>query len=156
MSCNQSDRANALYESDFYGWTELQANVLANRQVEALDWQNLREEIISLGKQEYRELVSRLTVLVGHLLKWEYQPDKRSRSWFLTIREQRRAIRRHLQGNPSLSRIPTALSDAFEAGVDLALRDTDLPIRTFPSHCLFTFEDIMADHFLCDTSQDWP
>jgi hypothetical protein len=156
MSCNQSDRANALYESDFYGWTELQANVLANRQVEALDWQNLREEVISLGKQEYRELVSRLTVLVGHLLKWEYQPDKRSRSWFLTIREQRRAIRRHLQGNPSLSQIPTALSDAFEAGVDLALRDTDLPIRTFPSHCLFTFEDIMADHFLCDTSQDWP
>ena len=156
MSCNQSDRANALYESDFYGWTELQANVLANRQVEALDWQNLREEVISLGKQEYRELVSRLTVLVGHLLTWEYQPDKRSRSWFLTIREQRRAIRRHLQGNPSLSRIPTALSDAFEAGVDLALRDTDLPIRTFPSHCLFTFEDIITDHFLCDTSQDWP
>ena len=156
MSSNQSDRANALYESDFYGWTELQAKALATRQVEALDWQNLREEVISLGKQEYRELVSRLTVLVGHLLKWEYQPDKRSRSWFLTIREQRRAIRRHLQGNPSLkSRIPTALSDAFEAGVDLALRDTDLPIRTFPSHCLFTFEDIMTDHFLCDTSQDW-
>nr|NCS09625.1 DUF29 domain-containing protein [Microcystis aeruginosa G13-07] len=73
MSSNQSDRANALYESDFYGWTELQSNVLANRQVEALDWQNLREEVISLGKQEYRELVSRLTVLVGHLLKWEYQ-----------------------------------------------------------------------------------
>ncbi|MFM6405169.1 MAG: DUF29 domain-containing protein, partial [Microcystis sp.] len=113
------DRANSLYESDFYGWTELQAKALANRQVEALDWQNLREEIISLGKQEYRELVSRLTVLVGHLLKWEYQPDKRSRSWFLTIREQRRGIRRHLEGNPSLkSRIPTALSDAFEAGVE--------------------------------------
>jgi hypothetical protein len=150
------DQANSLYESDFYGWTELQAKALANRQVEALDWQNLREEIISLGKQEYRELVSRLTVLVGHLLKWEYQPDKRSRSWFLTIREQRRAIRRHLEGNPSLkSRIPTALSDAFEAGVDLALRETDLPIRTFPSHCSFTFEEIMADHFLCDTSQDW-
>ncbi|NCR18934.1 MAG: DUF29 domain-containing protein [Microcystis aeruginosa LL13-03] len=150
------DQANSLYEYDFYGWTELQAKALANRQVEALDWQNLREEIISLGKQEYRELVSRLTVLVGHLLKWEYQPDKRSRSWFLTIREQRRSIRRHLEGNPSLkSRIPTALSDAFEAGVDLALRETDLPIRTFPSHCSFTFEDIMADHFLCDTSQDW-
>ncbi len=96
------DQANSLYEYDFYGWTELQAKALANRQVEALDWQNLREEIISLGKQEYRELVSRLTVLVGHLLKWEYQPDKRSRSWFLTIREQRRGIRRHLEGNPSL------------------------------------------------------
>ncbi len=73
MSSNKSDQANALYESDFYGWTELQAKALATRQVEALDWQNLREEVISLGKQEYRELVSRLTVLVGHLLKWEYQ-----------------------------------------------------------------------------------
>jgi hypothetical protein len=151
------ERANSLYESDFYQWTQLQAKALATRQVEALDWQNLREEIISLGKQEYRELVSRLTVLVGHLLKWEYQPDKRSRSWFLTIREQRRAIRRHLQGNPSLkSQIPTALPDAFEAGVDLALRETDLPLRAFPSHCPFTFEDIMTDNFLCDTSQDWP
>jgi hypothetical protein len=85
MSSNKSDQANALYESDFYGWTELQAKALATRQVEALDWQNLREEIISLGKQEYRELVIRLTVLVGHLLKWEYQPDKRSRSWFLRL-----------------------------------------------------------------------
>ncbi len=114
------DQANSLYEYDFYGWTELQAKALANRQVEALDWQNLREEIISLGKQEYRELVSRLTVLVGHLLKWEYQPDKRSRSWFLTIREQRRGIRRHLEGNPSLkSRIPTALSDDTDFSLSL-------------------------------------
>jgi hypothetical protein len=74
------DRANSLYESDFYGWTQLQARALAARQVEELDWQNLQEEIISLGRQEYRELVSRLTVLLGHLLEWEYQPDKRSRS----------------------------------------------------------------------------
>ncbi len=55
--------------------------------------ENRRQEIDSLGRQEYREFVSRLSVLLGHLLKWEYQPEKRSRRWFLTIREQHRATR---------------------------------------------------------------
>jgi hypothetical protein len=110
-----------------------------------------------LGRQEYRELVSRLTVLLGHLLKWEYQSEKRSRSWFLTIREQRRAIRRHLLRNPSLkSQICEALAEGFEAGVDLALRETDLPLRVFPSDCPYEFDRVMLDNFLCDTSQDWP
>jgi hypothetical protein len=146
----------SLYQQDFYGWTQLQAQALAQKQVLALDWHNLQQEIESLGKQEYRELVSRLSVLLGHLLKWEYQPQKRSRSWFLTIREQRRAIRRHLHHNPSLqSRMAEALSEGFEAGVDLALRETDLPLRTFPNCCPYEFDNIMTDSFLCDTSQEW-
>jgi hypothetical protein len=146
----------SLYQQDFYGWTQQQVQALAHKQVSALDWQHLQEEIESLGRQEYRELVSRLTVLLGHLLKWQYQPEKRSRSWFLTIREQRRAIRRHLHQNPSLkSRMVEALEEGFEAGVDLALRETDLPLRTFPERCSYEFESIMADGFLCDTSQDW-
>ncbi|WP_017305148.1 DUF29 domain-containing protein [Spirulina subsalsa] len=144
------------YEQDFYGWTQWQAEVLAKREVSALDWQHLQEELESLGRQEYRELVSRLTVLLGHLLKWEYQPEKRSRSWFLTIREQRRGIKRHLTHNPSLkSRLPDALGDGFEAGVDLALRETDLPVKTFPEQCPYGFEEAIADSFLCDTCQDW-
>jgi hypothetical protein len=58
------NQANSLYEADFYGWTQLQASALASRQVEALDWQHLQVEIISLGRQEYRELVSRLTAAI--------------------------------------------------------------------------------------------
>ena len=152
---NSNDRS--LYQQDFYGWTQQQGQALAQKQVVALDWQNLREEVESLGRQEYRELVSRLTVLLGHLLKWEHQSEKRSRSWFLTIREQRRAIRRHLHRNPSLkSQICDALAEGFEAGVDLALRETDLPLRAFPSDCPYEFDRVMLDNFLCDTSQDWP
>ena len=144
------------YEQDFYGWTQWQAEVIAKREVSELDWQNLQEELEALGRQEYRELVSGLTVLLGHLLKWEYQPEKRSRGWFLTIREQRRAINRHLDRNPSLkSRIVDALEDGFEAGVDLALRETNLPLRTFPEQCPYQFEEVLADNFICDTSQDW-
>ena len=145
------------YEQDFYGWTQWQSQILAKRKVSELDWQNLQAELEALGRQEYRELVSRLTVLLGHLLKWEYQPENRSRNWFLTVREQRRAINRHLSRNPSLqSRIFDALEDGFEAGVDLALRETNLPLRTFPEKCPYKFEDIIADNFICDTSQDWP
>lgn len=57
------------YEQDFYGWTQWQVQVLARKQVSELDWQNLQEEVQALGRQEYRELVSRLSVLLGHLLK---------------------------------------------------------------------------------------
>jgi len=109
-----------------------------------------------LGRQEYRELVSCFTVLIGHLLKWEYHPDLRSRSWFLTIREQRRAIDRHLYRNHSLkSRLSDALEDGFEAGLDLALRETNLPLRTFPVQCPYGVESILDHAFLCETDRDW-
>ncbi|GCL37436.1 hypothetical protein SR1949_25460 [Sphaerospermopsis reniformis] len=152
----EQSQSSSLYHQDFYCWTQQQAKALEERLVLELDWQHLQEEIQSLGRQEYRELASRLGVLLGHLLKWEYQPENRSRSWFLTIREQRRAILRHLRQNPSLkSRMEEAMLDGFEAGVDLALRETNLPLRTFPENCPYLFDDIIADDFLCDTSQDW-
>ena len=145
-----------LYELDFYRWTVEQSDRLRLGKFDGLDLENLAEEIASLGRQERQELENRLGVLIGHLLKWEYQPEQRSRSWFLTIREQRRAIQRHLRQNPSLkSRITEAMLDAFETGVDLALRETNLPLRTFPENCPYLFDDIIADNFLCDTLQDW-
>ena len=150
------DNNFSLYNQDFYAWTQQQAKALEQKLIVELDWKHLQEEIQSLGRHEYRELISCLGVLIGHLLKWEYQPEQRSRSWFLTIREQRRAIQRHLRQNPSLkSRITEAMLDAFEAGIDLALRETNLPLRTFPENCPYLFDDIIADNFLCHTVQDW-
>ena len=87
----------SLHERDFYGWVEEQCAALRDHDSSRLDWAGLREELEALGRQEYRELVSRLGVLLGHLLKWELQPDRRSRSWFCSIREQRRAIERLLK-----------------------------------------------------------
>ncbi|HAC62599.1 MAG TPA: DUF29 domain-containing protein [Cyanothece sp. UBA12306] len=147
---------SSLYETDFYGWTQQQAKALAEKKFLDLDLPHLQEEIQALGRQEYRELVSRLSVLIGHLLKWEYQSEKRSRSWFLTIREQRRSIRRHLKHNPSLkSRLEDAMIDGYEAGVDLALRETNLPLRTFPNTSIYSFEQLLDDSFVCETNQDW-
>ena len=77
-----------LYGSDYYGWTQDQADALRRRSDHEIDWDNLLLEIAGLGRAEESELTNRLVVLVGHLLKWRMQPTKRTRSWVLTIREQ--------------------------------------------------------------------
>ena len=92
----------SLYDEDFYAWTEEQAKIMQNHELDRLDLQHLMEEIQIMGASELRELESRLAVLLTHLLKWTYQPNLRGRSWELTIKEQRRALVRHLKIMPSL------------------------------------------------------
>ena len=87
-----------LYDQDFYAWTQQQAVLLRAKGVwRELDYGNLAEELESLGKRDRRELERRLEVLVMHLLKWCYQPERRerSRSWRSSIREQRRRLARY-------------------------------------------------------------
>src|SRR4028118_76717 len=81
-----------LYQTDFYAWTIEQAKCLKDGTWHCLDISNLVEEIESLGRQQRQELRNRLGILLGHLLKWEFQPSHRSKSWLATIREQRRRI----------------------------------------------------------------
>ena len=146
----------SLHQRDFYAWVEQQCLALRNHDSSQLDWDGLQEELEALGRQEYRELVSRLAVLLGHLLKWQYQPDRRTRSWFLSIREQRRAITRLLAQNPSLrAKDADAVVDGFEAGIDLVLRETDLSLRSLPDQSPWTFEQALEPLTLCDTTGHW-
>ncbi|MDX2256257.1 MAG: DUF29 domain-containing protein [Pseudanabaenaceae cyanobacterium bins.39] len=85
-----------LYDTDFYAWTLEQSRLLQSGELKGLDIENLVEEIESLGRQERRELENRLGVLIGHLLKWVYQPEKRSKSWQVTIWVQLQQIQRHI------------------------------------------------------------
>ena len=138
-----------LYEIDFYQWTQQQANFLRHQQWHDLDLSNLIEEIESLGRNERQELRNRLSILIGHLLKWEYQPGKRSRSWLATIRIQRRDILKLLNENPSLkSQLEILNSEAYENGRDLASGETNLPFSTFPEQCNYSLDEIVKDSFL--------
>lgn len=137
-----------LYESDFYAWTQEQAMLLRSGKWSQVDLPNLVEEIESLGRQQRQELRNRLSVLVGHLLKWDYQPQQRSRSWLATLRVQRREILRLLKDNPSLqSYLSDALPEAYENARDLAMGETDLPEQTFPSDCPYQLTQILDDRF---------
>jgi hypothetical protein len=140
--------ASSLYETDFYAWTIEQASLLRKHQWSELDLFNLIEEIESLGKQQRQELRNRLSVLIGHLLKWEYQSSMRSRSWLATIRVQRRDTLRLLKDNPSLkSYLEDALLEAYENGRDLAMGETDLPEETFPKMCPYSLTEILDSSF---------
>ena len=132
-----------LYETDFYAWTLEQAKLLKEESFENLDITHLLEEIESLGKQQRQELRNRLGVLIGHLLKWDYQPEKRSKSWRATIREQRREILRLLKENPSLKPYVTeAIAYAHESGLDLVVKETPLDYGELPDTCPYTSEQL--------------
>lgn len=143
-----------LYEQDFYAWTFQQAEFLQQGQFDRLDIINLVEEIESLGKQQQQELENHLAVLLGHFLKWDYQPDRRSKSWKATIREQRRAVQKLIHKNPSLkSYLEEAILSGYESGVDLVVRETPLDYPDLPSECPYLSEQIFAADFPSDLNQ---
>ena len=140
-----------LYDTDFYAWANEQAALLRAGRLSDADVENIAEEIESMGRSERRELVSRLAVLLTHLLKWRFQPELRGRSWTLTIEQQRIQLDRHLGENPSLkSQIQSAMRDAYQDARVEAERETHLPRSTFPKDCPFTFDDAMNPDFWPD------
>jgi hypothetical protein len=140
-----------LYEQDFYAWANEQAALLRSGQLSAVDIEHIAEEIESMGKTEKRELVSRLTVLLMHLLKWQFQPLLQGPSWRTTIRNQRLDISDHLTDNPSLkAQIPEAIARAYRKAIGEAGLETGLPETTFPAECPWTFEQIGDSGFWPD------
>ena len=122
-----------LYDRDFLAWTQDQADALRRRSSNELDWENLLEEVESLGKQQRNELRSHLIVLLVHLLKWRAQPARRGRSWELTIREQRKEAERILRENPSLKpELEAILAEAYGTAALRAERETRLAASAFP------------------------
>ena len=148
QNLEQTNTTLNLYQQDFFAWTKQQINYLQNQQWNQLDLTNLIEEIETLGKQQRQELRNRLSILIGHLLKWEYQPQKRSYSWLATLRVQRIDIQELIDDNPSLKPyLEEALTQAYIKGLLLAVSETNLPDRTFPKNCPYSLTEILSDRF---------
>jgi hypothetical protein len=136
------------YERDFYAWANEQAALLRAGRLSEADIAHIAEEIESMGKTEKRELVSRLAVLLLHLLKWQFQPERRGASWTASIKVQRNRLADHLDDNPSLKAIlPQSISRAYEDAVLEAEAETRLPGSTFPPVCPWSFAQIMDPAF---------
>jgi len=139
-------QTTTLYDQDFYAWTQQQVELLKTGQWKQVDIENLIEEIESLGKQQRQELRNRLGVLLGHLLKWRFQPEDHSKSWFYTIQEQRQKIQDHLEENPSLKPyLPEAISKAYRYGLTLVGKETSLDPKQLPQVCPFSEFEIFDE-----------
>ena len=114
-----------------------------------LDLQNLAEEVESLGRSDRRELQSRLTVLLMHLLKWQFQSDMQSGSWRGTLAEQRIRILKLLKESPSLrSFFEASVEECYDDAKVKASEETGLVMATFPRTCPYAIENILSIEFL--------
>jgi hypothetical protein len=139
----------SVYEQDLYAWTREQATLLRQHDFARLDLDHLIEELEGMGRSERRQLTNRLEVLVAHLLKWQYQPELRGRSWRSTIAEQRRRIHRLLRDNPSLQpELPLCLIDAYEDARYATADETGLPLDTFATLCPYPLPQLLAVDWL--------
>jgi Domain of unknown function DUF29 len=139
---------NTNYETDFYAWANEQAKILRSGNLAQADIENIAEEIESMGKTEKRELVSRLTVLLLHLLKWQFQPKKRGSSWEVSIKVQRFQTRDHIADNPSLKgQLSHYIMSAYHVAKLEALNETGMDKQVFPETCPYSFEQIMNDDY---------
>ena len=139
------------YEKDFYSWTQEQAVLLKNGRFSELDIDNLIEEVESMGRSEKRELESRLTILLLHLLKWKYQEVRRGRSWQLSIDEQRIQFEETLNENPGLKpRLDEIIKKAYKLAVIKAARETKISKAVFPECCPWNLAQFIEEGFYPD------
>lgn len=138
----------ATYDDDFYGWCLEQAALVRAGRLGELDRENVAEELESLGSEQAYALRSACRVLLIHLLKWRYQPSKRSRSWAGTIVRERGNAAERLAGNRGLEQHRRRLFvEAYGRARREAAAETGLRLSAFPTECPFTFEQALDDEF---------
>ena len=135
-----------LYDRDFSQWIEVTADLLEAKRFNEIDLANLVEEVRALSRSDKREIRSRLIKLLSHLLKYNYQSQKRTASWLSTISEQRRQILLIFEDSPSLRNYYDEFFDiCYEKARIEAAQETKLAINTFPLVCPFSQHDILQD-----------
>ncbi len=143
--------ADTLYDTDFYQWTQQQAALLRQGQLVALDIDHLAEEIEDMGKSNRLALESYLSNVIMHLLKWQYQPERRSTRWKPSIRNGRRQIEKRLKNSPSLKpQLQTIVQEEYLPVRENAADETNIPLATFPMECPFTVEQVLDTEYWPD------
>ena len=140
-----------LYDRDFLLWTQQQVECLKKGHWAELDIEHLTEELEALGRSEQRELGSYLQVLLMHLLKCYYQPERRSKSWNDTLSNCRDKIEDCLEDTPSLQRFlqdPEWIQKYYRRACRDAAKETQIAVETFPKECSYTIEQILDPDFL--------
>ena len=136
------------YEQDFYAWTVHNVKLLREGKLSEIDVKHIAEEIESMGKSEKRELINRLAVLLAHLLKWQFQPERQSNSWKYTIEEQRHEVLDLLEESPSLTHeSEDKLDRAYRKAILLAATEMGVNKSIFQDKCPFPLEKVLNQNF---------
>jgi hypothetical protein len=138
-----------LYHQDYYLWLKQTIEDLKHQNLERLDWNHLLEEIEALGKREQKAIKSNLRIVILHLLKWNYQRDKRSQSWIYSIAEHRQRLYDDFESSPALKRYCEEIFiKVYQEARKLAVKETGLPLTQFPATCPFLLEQVLEEDWL--------
>lgn len=137
--------SSSLFEQDETAWLERMSSLIAQRRFDEVDGEHLAEYLSDMAKRDKREVLSRLIVLIAHLLKWKYQPERRSDSWRETMREQRRELEGMLDAVSLRRYAAEILEKAYDRAVKEAVDETALPKDRFPINCPMSLEQILGE-----------
>jgi hypothetical protein len=150
-----SATTSSLYEADFVSWLETTTQLIREQAFEDVDWANVLEELEALGRSEKHALESQMIRVLMHLLKWNFQPQRRSNSWKASITEGRSQLRRLLKASPSLKRyLEEVFVECYQDARRLAADETGLAINVFPPECPFTIAEVLDPEFLSHDEAD--
>jgi hypothetical protein len=136
------------YEQDFYSWLQHNARLLREGRLAEADVENIAEELEGMSRNEKRELLSRLILLIAHLLKWEFQPARRSASRERTIDEQRRQLYLILKDSPSLKyQFEEKIRESYKPAMKSAVKETSMKKTDFPDNCPYTPDQLLDEDF---------
>jgi hypothetical protein len=136
------------YDQDFYAWAKWNAELMRRGKLSEIDTERIAEELENMGKTQKRELVSRLAVLLTHMLKWQYQPDRRSDSWVSTIVTQRTEILLLMEDSPSLAHdVDSSIEKGYRFAKDRAAREMGVSKNGFPESCPYSFHQVVTEDF---------
>ncbi|MBW4631404.1 MAG: DUF29 domain-containing protein [Iphinoe sp. HA4291-MV1] len=145
---------NEVYLTDFNSWIDQTAQFLRERRWHEIDVEHLIEEVEDLGKSERRGIASQLTRLLLHLLKWQYQPQRRSDSWLDSITDARTQIELAIEDSPSLKNYPAEqLEESYQRARRQAAKQTNIQISVFPKECPYSLELVLDENWLPEESK---
>lgn len=148
FNLSKSNNSN-LYDQDYCLWLEKTVKLLLNKRFSEIDVSYLIEELEDMGRSEKRSVSSNLRILLMHLLKYKYQPEKRSNSWLFTIVEHRKRLKVLFKNSPSLKNYyQQVFFETYDDAKDLASAETGLSINIFPDTSPFSPEDVLTENYL--------
>jgi len=140
---DRTTKTGRSHAADLYGWAEDQIVLLRTNEIGSIDAAYITQELTDLGRNEFNRLVSTVRIVLLHLLKWDHQSGRRSRSWAMTVAEHRDRIEYQLRDTPSLRpRFSEVIREAYRFARRAAARETQLAEQSFPETCPYDWDDI--------------